>query len=203
LLGYTPITGSTILHSPDSINRPFKNPSQGKLHCGTILKDINESLQPEAMEMVEKFSAKQHQAQEALILGQYFQKRAYNKGRLTLEFSEGDSVLLNLHSLSLLRNEKGRGRKLLMKHDGPFEVIQKFSPVSYQLWMPASYGIHPIINIAHPEKYQPSPAEFGNFPTKNLNHEDFEALPEYEVNKIITEQRKRSKNGWRIIQYLT
>jgi hypothetical protein len=69
--------------------------------------------------------------------------------------------------------------------------------------MPASYGIHPIINIAHLEKYQPSPAEFGNCPTKHSNCEDFEALPEYKVEKIITEQRKRSKNGQKIIQYLT
>jgi hypothetical protein len=90
-----------------------------------------------------------------------------------------------------------------MKYDGPFKVIQKLSPVSYRLWMPASYGIHPIINIAHLEKYQPLPTKFGNHPTKNLNREDFEALPEYEVDKIITEQRKRSKNGRRIIQYLT
>ena len=101
--------------------------------------------------MVEQCSAKRHRAQEALILGQHFQKRAYNKGRLALEFSEGDSVLLNPHSLSLLRNEKGRGKKLLMKYDRPFEVIQKLSPVSYRLRMPASYGIHPIINIAHLE----------------------------------------------------
>jgi len=90
-----------------------------------------------------------------------------------------------------------------MKYDGPFKVIQKLSPVSYRLWMLASYGIHPIINIAHLEKYQPSPAEFGNHPTKNLNCEYFKALPEYKVDKIITECRKRSKNGWKIIQYLT
>jgi hypothetical protein len=69
--------------------------------------------------------------------------------------------------------------------------------------MPASYGIHPIINIAYLEKYQPSPAEFGNQPTKKLNHEYFEALPEYKINKIITERRKRRKNGQKIIQYLT
>src|SRR5882762_6829667 len=72
--------------------------------CGAVLEDVNESLRPEAMEMVEQFSAERHQAQEALVLGQHFQKRAYNKGRLALEFSVGDSVLLNLHSLSLLRN---------------------------------------------------------------------------------------------------
>ena len=53
--------------------------------------------------------------------------------------------------------------------------------------MPESYGIHPILNIAHLEKYQPSPSEFGNCPTENL----------------IAEQCKKGRNGWHIIQYLT
>src|SRR5258705_336951 len=51
--------------------------------------------------------------------------------RFAPEFDEGDLVLLNPHSLSLLRNETGCGKKLLMKYDGPFEVIQKLSAVSY------------------------------------------------------------------------
>ena len=92
-------------------------------------------------------------AQEALMLGQHFQRHSYNKGRLSSEFQEGDLVLLNLHSLSLLRNETGRGRKLLMKYDGPFEIIQKLSAVSYRLRMPQSYRIHPVLNIAHLERY--------------------------------------------------
>jgi hypothetical protein len=53
--------------------------------------------------------------------------------------------------------------------------------------MPGSYGIHPILNIAHLEKYQSSPAEFGEHPIKNLNWKDFNKLPEYEVERIITE----------------
>ena len=60
-----------------------------------------------------------------------FPKRAYNQGRLALEFNIGDLVLLNPHSLSFLKNKSGQGKKLLMKYDGPFEVIQKLSPVSY------------------------------------------------------------------------
>ena len=53
-----------------------------------------------------------------------------------MEFQKGDLVLLNPPSLSLLRNETGHGRKLLMKYDGPFEIIQKLSAVSYRLRMP-------------------------------------------------------------------
>ena len=67
------------------------------------------------------------------MLGQHFQMRSYNKGRLSSEFQEGDLVLLNPHSLSLLRNETGCGRKLLMKYNRPFKIDQKLSAVSYQL----------------------------------------------------------------------
>jgi len=75
-----------------------------------------------------------------------------------------------------------------MKYDGPFKVIKKFSPVSYHLRMPALYGIHLVLDITHVEKYQTSPTEFGVQPQQLLNHEDFNKLPEYEVDKIVAEQ---------------
>ena len=53
--------------------------------------------------------------------------------------------------------------------------------------MPQSYRIHPILNIAHLERYQPSPAKFGNRPTKSLNRTDFDELLEYEVEMIIAD----------------
>ena len=118
----------------------------------------NDLLCPDASEMLEQFNAERQQAQEALLLGHYFQKTAYNKGGLSYEFEEGVLVLINPHSLSLLRSEKGRGKKLLMRYDRPFKIIKKISPVSYQSQMPASYRIHPVLNIAHLEKYHASPS---------------------------------------------
>ena len=91
------------------------------------------TVHPAALEMTVAFMAEQHCTQEALMLEQHFQKQSYNKGRLALEFDEGDLVLLNPHSLSLLRNETGHGKKLLMKYDSSFEIIQKLSAVSYRL----------------------------------------------------------------------
>jgi hypothetical protein len=159
LRGYTPITGSTLMHNSEGIPRPATDISSSKIDSNN---DNGGTLHPAALEIMEAFSAERHRTQEALMLGQHFQKRSYYKGRLTLEFNEGDLILLNLHSLSLLRNETGRGKELLMKYDGPFEIIQKLSVVSYRLRMPEFYGIHRILNIAHLEKYQPSPTEFGN-----------------------------------------
>ena len=76
---------------------------------------------------------------------------------MTFLFEEEDLVLINPHSLSLLKSEKGQGKKLLMRYDGPFKIVKKISLVFYQLHMPASYGIHPVLNIAHLEKYHTSP----------------------------------------------
>ena len=45
-------------------------------------------------------------------------------------------MLLNPHLLSLLKTKARHGRKLLMKYDGPFEIIQKLSAVFYRLRMP-------------------------------------------------------------------
>lgn len=94
---------------------------------------------------------------------------------------EGDLVVLNPHTLELLKTEKGRGQKLLMRYDGPFEILQKISPVTYQLRLPASYGIHPVLNIAHLEKYEQSPEELGPREMKHLHRANFTEVSEHIV----------------------
>ena len=90
--------------------------------------------------------------------------------------------------------KKGRGKKLLMRYDGPFEIARKLSPITYQLRLPVSYGIHPIINIAHLQPYQTSPPEFGERPKRAMNRDDFDARPEVEIERILAERwRKRGK----------
>jgi hypothetical protein len=159
----------------------------------------NLAIDPQAQKMADESEAHRSRAKEALLLAQVFRKRAYNNGRLLTEF-EGDLVVLNPHSLDLLRNEKGRGKKLLMKYDGPFEIIRKLSPVIYQLRLPASYGIHPILNIAHLEVYRKSPVELGERPTKSLNRDDFDTKPEADVERILAE-RFRKIRGRHIQQF--
>ncbi|KAJ6579407.1 hypothetical protein B0H10DRAFT_1835613, partial [Mycena sp. CBHHK59/15] len=56
-------------------------------------------------------------ARDSFALGANFPETILHNGRLTTEFDEGDLEVLNPHSLDLLRNEKGRGKKLLMKYD--------------------------------------------------------------------------------------
>jgi hypothetical protein len=201
LFGFQPLTRLNYL-SPEKehVIRPSNE------IINNINDEINDShtikgLSTAADQMIEEFQANRSMAREALNLGQIFQKKYYNQGRLTSEFEVGDLVLINPHSLNLLRNVKGKGQKLLMKYDGPFEILQKISPLAYRLRMPASYGTHPILNIAHLESYQNSPEEFGNRPRKHLNRDDFEEMPEYEVEKIIDQKWSKSRSGRRNLLY--
>ena len=140
-------------------------------------------------------------ARDALTLGQGFQKRSYNKGQLNWEFEEGDKVVINRRNLGLLKDEKGRGDKLLTRYEGPFEIIKKISAVAYRLRMPASYGMHPVLNIEHLEKYQESPGEFGERPQLKTGRLSFDALQEYEVDRIVAERTRKGRNGRKITIY--
>ena len=104
-------------------------------------------------------------------------------------------MLINLKSLELMKRHTGKGQKLDQLYDGPFEVMEQISPVTYCLRLPDNYPQHPVINIAHLESYERSPEEFGNRPTKPLNREDLKDMTQYEVQEIVDEgyQRRRTK----------
>ena len=187
LHGYEPTTTSSFLSDPSDVRT----------------EDQLDSMVPDASTLTAGFQAARSQARDALLVAQAFQQKSYNGGRLIQEFEEGDQVVLNVDSLELLCSEGGRGRKLLMKYDGPFEILRKLSPVSYQLRLPASYGIHPIINIAHLELYRPSPASFGERPHKDLSRDSFADQPEWEVECILKETTRKGRGGRRVPYYLT
>ena len=69
--------------------------------------------------------------------------------------------------------------------------------------MPASYGIHPVLNSSHLEPYHVSDPTLGERPIKNLSRADFEAVLEFEVETIIAERWKHVRNGRRVQELLT
>ena len=185
--------------SPESLLSGVNQPS--------VTRDHIENKDAEAF--TEEISALRNQALNSLKIAQVHQQKAYNNGRLDMEFEEGDQVLINPHSMKLVKDVAGLGKKLMARYDGPFEVIRKLSPLTYQLRLPASYQFHPVISIAHLQPYKTSPKEFGDRSKTRLNREDFEKLPEYEVEAIIGEfyenvrARKAGGKGRRLKRYVT
>ncbi|KAB5587579.1 Integrase core domain containing protein [Ceratobasidium theobromae] len=186
--------------SPAFLLRGFQPLTPALLLTGTqnpIQRLTNES--DKAIEFSESMKAIRKQAQDALVIAQSYQQKAYNKGRTYIQFQPGDLVVINPHSLELLKDIGGKGRKLQMKYDGPFEVMDQISPVSYRLRFPDSYKLHPVINVAHLEPYESSPKELGERPIKHLNRHDFKNEQVFEVEKIVEE--KLQKKGLRRIKY--
>jgi hypothetical protein len=174
--------------SPAYLLRGYQPLSPAELLAETsefIPRLTNESLPASAF--AEEMEAMRSKAKDALRLAQSYQERAYNSDKEYVTFEPGDKVLINPHSLELLKEKRGKGKKLNMKYEGPFEIMEQVSPVSYRLRLPASYRIHPVINIAHLESYKQSPQEFGDRPNAHIPRKDFEDMPEYEVDDIIDE----------------
>jgi hypothetical protein len=194
LYGFTPLTPSNLLHpSQDFMHRPQSSmispsPQIGKPPITLI--DHSGSENNKASDFVDEFQMYRDLASQSIQFSQVAPQRIYNKGHMFDKLEVGNSILVNPHSLSLLNAVKERGKKLLMKYNGPFEISQKIGPSTYCLQMPASYGLHPILNLAHLECYHVSEDGLGDQPKKPLNRLDFSEVPEYEV-ELITQERWR------------
>jgi hypothetical protein len=196
------LTGNSFPSAQDKAP-PSTNPTTDSGSTNLSLKSgsTNLSLNPAALnanhsaayDILESFEAIRTQAKDVLVFAQASQRRVYNQGRLILEFEPGDKVLINRHSLKLLGSEKGAGQKLLKRYDGPFEIMDKLSAITYRLRLPGSYRIHPIINIAHLEPYHQSPPKFGfrkTIPFQRAQASD----REWEVDSIVAEKTRKVGN---------
>jgi hypothetical protein len=176
LMGYKPrLTSGVLLDEVDPASRPFL-PSQRAETFIETLEELRKS------------------ARDALVLAQEKQARAYNKNRRPVDpIDVGDLVLVNPHTLKLV-DVAGTGKKLVQRTIGPFEVLERINPVVYRLRLPDTYPMHPVFNIGHLKKYQPSPPHFGDrsalLPTR-----DFIASPEYEVEAILGHRIAPKKYG--------
>ena len=163
---------------------------------GDTIPILDEFESPAAESFIERFMALRGRAQDALRVSQAYQERSYNKGRLLDEFKEGENVMIDLQNMNLFRDFKGRGQKLLQRYEGPFEIMEKISPVAYRLRLPSSYRIHPVINIANLVRYHDSPPSFpprAHRPSRRLG---FDELEEKEIERILAAKYVK-KNGRR------
>ena len=200
-LAYNSSVHSSTGFSPAYLMRGFEPLRSSDLLAGTAKSLMRPTVKSEKAEDFDQaIRAHRIQAHDALKVSQAAQQKYYNARHSFEQFEEGDKVLINPHSLRLLKDQ-GKGRKLLLKYDGPFEVQQKVSDVAYRLRLPASYKIHLVINIEHLERYHED-KNLSERPKKHLNRQNFDELPEWEVERIIGEKWFKVRQR-RIKKYLT
>ena len=177
LYGFHPCAPFNLLTNEPSIGRP----------------NTYEFNAPDAQLFSEEISSVRLIAKDALKLAQLRFETAYNKNHIFVPYSPGDQVLVNIHSLNLPES-KGPGAKFTRRYDGPFEVTEQVSPVAYRIRLPHSYGIHPVLSIAHLEPYRSDPVE---------ERKDLDRLredpQEYEVEEIVEQRRERHRKRYRLM----
>ncbi|QRV75096.1 Retrovirus-related Pol polyprotein from transposon [Ceratobasidium sp. AG-Ba] len=178
---------NTSIHSATKQTPAFLLQGFEPLRPSHLLAQTSERIPRIESELAESFSeemqAARNKAKNAIQIAQTYQEKSYNKGQNFVQFHEGNQVLINLKTLEL---QKGRGRKLNQVYDGPFKVMEQISPVTYRLQLPEEYSMHPVINIAHLEKYSRS-EEYGKRAYKPLQRGLEEDNDVYEVEKIVDE----------------
>jgi hypothetical protein len=113
----------------------------------------NPERDPTGSAFASKIAAIQQKAHDNLIAAQEVYKRAYDKKKGTSwSFSEGDLVWLEGTNLKLVQGVK----KLSQKCYGPFPIVKKISPSSFQLRLPRAWSrIHPVFNEVLLTPYRP------------------------------------------------
>ena len=134
---------------------------QGENQSNIPRPSLDEIMKPDSKEFINKFDGLRITAKDTLRKAQAIFERSYNKTHYPISFKVGDQVMINVHSLKFPDVTQGKGVKLTRRFEGPFEVINKLSNITYQLRIPHKYDIHPVLSIAHLEKYTPSSNKFG------------------------------------------
>jgi hypothetical protein len=129
-----------------------------------------------------------------LIAAQQRQKAYADKHKIEKSYKIGEQVLLSMIYLNIKHGKTNR--KLLPKWIGPFKIVSKVGPVSYELELNPGWRVHPVFHVSLLEMFKsdgrirppPPPIEL-------------EGALEYEVETILkhrTTGRKRPKTFYRI-----
>ena len=106
--------------------------------------DPNETRSIQAIDVHGELNELRTYLRERLGRIQAQQATYYNRKRRSLEFSEGDKVMLRATHIRTLRPSK----KLDSRNLGPFTITRKINPNAYELALPDSMRIHKVFHIS-------------------------------------------------------
>ena len=80
-------------------------------------------------------------------------KSQYDQYHRPPTFKVGDSVLLSMKNIRMVRTSK----KLDSRYLGPFTIIEKINENAFRLELPKHFRIHNVFNVSLLKKYHPPP----------------------------------------------
>ena len=125
------------------------------------------------------------QAKAALTLAVERMKWYYDKKVQSVLFKVGNKVLLNLKDYQTTQP----------RYEGPFEIIEKLSLVTFRLRMPPRYrALHPVFHTSKLTQYSESTirGQKATPPPPTL----IQGQEEWEVEKILDSRQRQGKNEY-------
>jgi hypothetical protein len=149
------------------------------------------SNNPEAAERIRRLQVDLARARTNIEHAQQRQSRYADQHRRPMTFVVGDPVLLSTEHLKLLGSEK-RTPKLTCKYLGPFKIKRVVNANAYELDLPSSMQIHPVINIDRLKPYRDGQSAFPTRPAP-----DSRPPPEVTLeNGAALGSRKHPRSAW-------
>src|SRR5690349_20952584 len=136
---------------------------------------------PASHDFLEEISNATKIDHDALVLAKANQERNANKSRRDVQFEVNDQALLSSSHINLASQAKRPSKKLQHRFIGPYQIIQKISPVAYKLAIPDTLKIHPVFHVSILRPYTDpdsithrSPSSPPPAPISIQDHDEFE-----------------------------
>ena len=171
----------------------FKNAAEHHSNQNRVINSLDDYLR----QMVNSWD----QARNALQISQAYQKKYYDLKRIDHQYKVGDMVYLSTKrekDFKLIRfNSKSGNDKFVPRYLGPFKITRKASSHAYELDLPISMKMHPVVHI----RYLKTPKYAKRFPDRIDNYRQPPELVgeslEYEVEAILKQKVMKYGKGFR------
>lgn len=158
-----------------------------RLPLDAAMASIRNCSNPEAADRIRALHTGITEAKRAIEKAQERQRKYADQHRRDVTFAVGDKVLLSTDHLQLVGDR--RTPKFSERFIGPFDIQRVVGRNAYELKLPSSLQIHPVLNISRLKAYRDG---FEAYPSRPQPHPrpppetvDADGSEEYEVEKIL------------------
>ncbi len=157
---------------------------------------------PAAAEATARWRRAQQRALDNTEQAQRRQAVYADQHRRTVRFAVDDRVLLSTEHLKLV-GEKKRARKFTERYVGPYRVKRVVNANAYELELPATLKIHPVINVSQLKEYRDGTLAFPDRPVPLTRPEpvatDDNGAPEWDVERVLDHRVHRKRNQYLVL----
>jgi hypothetical protein len=157
---------------------------------------------PAAAEATARWRRAQQQALDNIEQAQRRQAVYANQRRRPLHFRIGDYVWLSSKNLKLVGEAK-RARKLTEPWIGPYMVKRVVNANAYELDLPASLQIHPVVNVSRLLPHRDGSEAFPDRPIPLTRPDpagtDDNGEPVWEVERVLDHRTRRNRTQYLVL----